>query len=393
MSACDHAYEIPRLPSCFVDSSCCRSAPVRHAAAGCRRGFAVLATIGLALGCGTPARAADDSWQHAPYSLGQGLYFPEHGLRIGGYANLHYYNIEGEKSTLRFQDISLFVTKDLGTRWQLFGEVDAGDTLKLSGSHSGGQDSELDVERLYVDYHASQAISFRLGKFLTPVGQWNLIHADPLTWTVSRPLSTSAAFARHAAGIMMFGTVSLHGRDLDYWVFADDSKSLGIGQDQDHAFSSFGANGSIRNNFRQALGARVLYHMMDDRLSVGMSCLDYTLQLPRQKYQLAGLDFSWSARYLNLSGEAIHRTGGSADVPVEHGGFLEAELPLSGHLYLVGRYERYHTSLPSRTTTLRTFGFNYRPIQGLVLKVEHREGSNDLQLAPSGWLASIAVLF
>lgn len=360
-----------------------------------RNGLAAMLVFVLGIFGTVTARAATltDGWQPAPYTLGQGLYFPEHGLRIGGYANVHYYNVSGHPGTLRLRDISLFLTKDLGARWQLFAEVDAGDALSLSHNHSGGQHSELDVERLYVDYHANQAITFRVGKFLTPVGQWNLIHADPLTWTVSRPLSTSAAFARHVDGAMMFGTFALHGHDLDYWVFADDSSNLGVGQEQDQAYSSFGADGSIRNNFRKAVGGRVLYHLLGDRLGVGMSYLDYELQLPREKYQLAGLDFSWSSRYLDLTGEAIHRTGGGTDTPVEHGGFLEAEVPLARRLYLIGRFERYHTSTPALTATLRTVGLNYRPVQGVVLKIEHRNGNHDTQLAPAGWLASIAVLF
>lgn len=357
------------------------------------RMLAVLLILAGGLGCSGLASAADgDSWQPAPYTLGQGLYFPQQGLRIGGYANLQYYDVKGSSTTLRFRDTSLFITKDIGARWQLFSEVDAGDSLSL-GDHSNGEKSELDIERLYLDYHADQAITFRFGKFLTPVGQWNLIHADPLTWTVSRPLSTSAAFARHASGVMAFGTLPLHGHDLDYWAFADDSKNLGIGLEQDRAFSSFGADGSIHNNFRQAFGGRLLYHMLDDRLSVGISYLDYTLQSPQQKFRLVGMDFSWSARYVSLTGEAIHRTSPDAGVPTEQGGFLEAAVPLWRQLYLVGRYERYQASMSARVTTLRTFGFNYRPVPGVVLKVEHSEGNRDARLAPTGWLASAAVLF
>jgi hypothetical protein len=355
--------------------------------------LAALILLASGLGYGSVARAGDDgSWKPAPYTLGQGLYFPQQGLRIGGYANLQYYDVGGLPSTLRFRDTSLFITKDIGTRWQLFSEVDAGNSLSLAG-HSSGEDSELDIERLYLDYHADQAITFRFGKFLTPVGQWNLIHADPLTWTVSRPLSTSAAFARHASGVMAFGTVPLHGRDLDYWVFADDSKNLGIGQEQDKVFSSFGANGSLRNNFRQAFGGQLLYHMLDDRLSLGISYLDYTLQSPHQRFQLVGMDFSWTARYVNLTGEAIHRTSSDAATPTQQGGFLQAALPLWRQFYLVGRYERYLTSVSGRVTTLRTIGFNFRPVQGIVLKVEHREGNRDAGLAPPGWMASAAVLF
>lgn len=355
--------------------------------------LAVLLILAGGLGCSGVVHAADDGgWQHAPYSLGQGLYFPQQGLRIGGYTTLQYYNVEGLPATLRFRDSSLFITKDVGTRWQIFSEIDAGDSLSLTG-HSSGEKSELDIERLYLDFHAGPAITFRFGKFLTPVGRWNLIHADPLTWTVSRPLSTSAAFARHASGVMAFGTVPLRSRDLDYWVFADDTRNLGVGPDQDQAFSSFGADGSIRNNFRHAAGGRLLYHMLDDRFSVGLSYLNYTLQAPHQQFQLVGMDFSWTARYVNLTGEAIHRTSPDAGVKSQQGGFVQAAVPLWRQLYLVARYERYQTSVSDRITTLRTFGIDYRPMQGIVLKIEHREGNRDARLSPPGWLASAAVLF
>ena len=355
--------------------------------------LAVLLILASGLGYGNAARAADDgSWQPAPYTLGQGLYFPQQGLRIGGYANLQYYNVEGFPATLRFRDAGLFITKDIGTRWQLFTEVDAGDSFSLAG-HSSGEDSELDIERLYLDFHANQAITLRFGKFLTPVGQWNLIHADPLTWTVSRPLTTSAAFARHASGVMAFGTTPWHGHDLDYWVFVDDSKNLAIGPDQDRAFSSFGADGSIRNNFRQAVGGQLLYHLLDERLSVGVSYLDYTLESPHQRLQLIGMDLSWTTRYLNLTGEAIHVTSPDAGTQAQRGGFLQAAVPLWRQLYLVGRYERYQTAVTAQATTLRTFGLNYRPVQGIVLKIEHSAGNRDARLVPPGWLASAAVLF
>ena len=355
---------------------------------------AILAGLCAAAGIG-PALAAPDAspWQPAPYHLGEGLYFPAKGLRVGGYANLQYYNVDGQAPTLRSRDISVFVTKDLGPRLQLFTEVDAGDALHLAGSRSSERHSELNIERLYLDYRANQWVNLRLGKFLTPVGQWNQIHADPLTWTVSRPLSTSAAFARHAAGAMMFGTVATGGHDLDYWVFADDSRDLDVGPDQDQAFATSGTHLAIRNNFQRALGGRVLWHATGDRFSIGMSALDYQLREPRQSYRLVGIDFSWTGRYLSLSGEGIHRSGGASNQPEEVGGFVEAEVPVTRRLYLIGRLERYRTSLPAQTVTLHTVALNYRPLRGLVFKLEHRDSNRQTELAPSGWLASFAVLF
>ncbi|MDY1549818.1 hypothetical protein [Luteibacter sahnii] len=346
--------------------------------------------------CAVSPTWADDAnatgtWQPAPYTLGQGLYFPGLGLRVGGYADVHLFDLDGSRTTSSLRDVSLFLTKDLGTRWQLFTEVATSRTVNVTGAEKEGGEAKVDVERLYADFHATPAVTLRLGKFLTPIGEWNLVHADPLTWTVSRPLSTSAAFARHATGAMAFGTTSVRGNDLDYWVFADDSKTLGIGEDADDAFTDYTGDRSPRNNFRHALGGRVLYHLAGDSLAVGASYVSYQLDAPRHDYQLTGIDFTWTTRYLELTGEAIYRTGASP-LSSERGGFVEAGVPIAPRLYLIGRVERYHTSSPETTTVVRTEALNYRPIPGLVLKLEHRNGHGG-DIVPGGWLASVSVLF
>jgi hypothetical protein len=357
----------------------------------------VLGVIALlsALFVAPRTRATDttgsNTWQPAPYSLGQGLYFPDQGLRIGGYADVHFFDLQGSHADSSLRDVSLFVTKDLGDRWQFFTELATSRTTNVTGAQNGGGHAEVDVERLYADFHATPAITFRFGKFLTPIGEWNLVHADPLTWTVSRPLSTSAPFARHAAGAMAFGTVAVKGRDLDYWIFADDSKNLGVGQDADDAFTDYTGDRSPRNNFLHAYGGRVLYHLAGDSLTVGASYITYQLQEPRHDYQLTGIDFTWTTRYVELTGEAIYRTGASP-LSSERGGFVEAGIPIASHLYLIGRVERYHTSVPDTTSIVRTEALNYRPVPGLVLKLEHRNGQNG-EIVPAGWLASFSVLF
>ncbi|HVI56000.1 MAG TPA: porin [Luteibacter sp.] len=360
----------------------------------CPLSLGVIALVS-ALCTASPARAGDatqgDSWKPAPYSLGQGLYFPDQGLRIGGYADVHFFDLRGSRADSSLRDVSLFVTKDLGSRWQLFTELATSRTVNVTGAQNGGGSAEVDVERLYADFHATPGMTLRFGKFLTPIGEWNLVHADPLTWTVSRPLSTSTAFARHATGAMAFGTIAVKGRDLDYWVFADDSKNLGIGQDADDAFTDYTGDRSPRNNFLHAFGGRVLYHLAGDSLAVGASYVAYQLEQPKHDYQLTGIDFTWTTRYVELTGEAIYRTGASP-LSSERGGFVEAGIPIVSHLYLIGRIERYHTSEPETTTVVRTEAINYRPISGLVLKLEHRNGRGG-DIVPAGWLASVSVLF
>lgn len=352
----------------------------------------------LWMACASGAAAADsnndnagDVWQPAPYKLGHGLYFPDAGLRLGGYADFNFYDVQGTKSSYNVRDLSLFLTQDIGTRWQLFTEIEAANPVNSRG-RTDVDNAELDVERLYIDYHANPYVNFRFGKFLTPVGEWNLVHADPLTWTISRPLSTSAAFALHATGAMVFGTVPMRGRDLDYWVFADDTRNLNIGNNEDNAYTNLGATETLQNRFRQALGGRVLYHLFGDSLSIGASALSYQLQSPRDKYFLSGIDFNWTTRYLGFTGEAVYRKN-SDDRPDERGGFVQTEIPLWRRLYLIGRYERYRSSTPQQTSTIRTTAINFKPIEGIVLKLEYREGTHNLSLAPTGWLASAAILF
>ncbi len=73
----------------------------------------------------------------------------------------------------------------------------------------------IELERLYADVYLAPAATLRLGKFLTPIGRWNLIHADPLMWTTSRPLVTFQPFATDTTGGMLYGSVHPLGKALE----------------------------------------------------------------------------------------------------------------------------------------------------------------------------------
>ena len=337
--------------------------------------------------------AAGDSWDHTPYALGQGLRFPEQGLDIGGYLSLQYESLRHQESAFSVHDLSLFVNKRIGARWNLFTELEVGDVLQVSDDGGVSHSQDFDVERLYADYRVSPAVTLRFGKFLTPVGRWNMIHADPLVWTVSRPLTATAAFSRHAVGAMVYGSVPAAGRDLDYWVFVDDTQGLDPLRSEETAFDIAGSSVTLTNDFNRAMGGRLLYHFLDNSLSLGGSYLYFEMKEPQQDKNLFGLDFFWDTRHVELSGEAVYRTSGGWTDPDERGGYLQAVVPLPYHLYLVGRHERYRAAVLAADPRLNTLGLTYRPRPPLSLKLEYRTGANNAAVAPDGWLASLAVLF
>jgi hypothetical protein len=335
----------------------------------------------------------DGYWEHTPYQLGQGLTFPQQGLNIGGYLNLHYSNLEQQEGRLTAQDLSLFVSKNFSRRWQLFSEIDIGNAVDYSSIGLEQSDTQVYLERLYADYRSTPEITFRFGKFLTPVGHWNQIHADPLVWTADRPLTTAAPFARHASGVMMYGDIPVGENSLEYNLFGDDSERLDPLRENEVAFQDIDSEISPRNAFKRAVGGRASYHFLDDAASVGISYVRFVMYDLDKPKDLYGVDTMWTINDMEFSGEWIYRNGVGSPHDDERGGFFQAVLPMVSRLYLVGRYERYSAADFPPTATITTLGVNFRPVDAVAIKFEHRQGTSNELMAPSGWLGSVAVLF
>ena len=114
---------------------------------------------------------------------------------IGGYSSAALQVEPGGHANAELSQISLILSKNVNERLQLFGEVELEYPLTWhSGNSVKTDDSRLDVERLYADYGYSSQLNIRAGRFLSPIGIWNLVHAAPLVWTTVRPAATRELF-------------------------------------------------------------------------------------------------------------------------------------------------------------------------------------------------------
>ena len=222
---------------------------------------------------------------------------------------------------------------------------------------------------------------------------WNQIHADPLVWTVDRPLATAAPFARHATGIMMYGDIPAGENSVEYHLFADDSDVLDPRQENEVAFEDSNSGTSPLNAFERAAGGRVSYHFLDDTANVGISYVRLSMYDLKARNELFGVDALWTVKRMEFSSEWVYRNGLGSSQDDEHGGFVQAVLPLPYRLYLVGRHETFSATAFPPTATLNIVGINFRPHEAFTIKLEHREGKHNELLAPSGWLGSLAILF
>jgi hypothetical protein len=357
-----------------------RNLPIIFAAA-----LAVLAAPGSAA-TEPHAEAAHDSG----YQLGQGYELRSLGLTVGGYANVVFADDESRSARLSPADLSLFLTYRPAERWQFFAEIEVGEAFELSADGVRTEDADFDLERLYLDYTLMPAASVRLGKFLTPIGRWNVLHAAPLVWTTSRPLITQRAFARQATGAMVFGSLLVAGNDLDYSLYADDSDELDPERER---AETVGPNVLPAQNFDNAAGANLRYSMYEDQLQLGLSYANFEIEGSRERKNLVGADLRWTPGRAEITAEAVYRASTGGDENDEWGAFLQAAVPLKGNLFGVVRGEIYDGAAGNEAAVLGTAGIAYRPSPPIVLKLEHLWGSNNRLLSPDAWLASIAILF
>lgn len=314
------------------------------------------------------------------YQLGHGYQLGGTGINLGGYASSHIESFGSSPWSFDVSDLSLFVTWDNGAKLRFFSETEvedllsAGEDQSLTAAHANFQ-----LERLYLDYLANDNLTVRIGKILTPIGQWNLIHADPLVWTTTRPVATENLFSEHVTGVMLHGTLPIGEQSLDYAVYGDYSSSL----DPRRSESPY---------FDNALGVRLLY-TYNDNLKIGFSYADFALQDSRDtRNQLTGLDFAWAYQRVAVNCEIVYRNNGSALNHNAWQGYIQGVSPLLGSLYAVSRYE-FFEQINQPLGQVGVLGLAYRPRPPLIWKLEYRQGEHNRDLAPNGLFASFSVLF
>lgn len=335
----------------------------------------VFATIVLAL-APKPGYADENG---DGYRLGGGYPVGDTGLRLGGYASAQFDVPRTGDWQFKTHDLSLFLSWDNGSRLRFFSELEGGDVLTASDSQTlSTRNAHFEFERLYFDELINDKLTVRLGKFLTPIGQWNLIHAAPLVWTSSRPVATENLFSTHASGMMLHGVLPIAGRQLEYAVYGDASDTL------DPHLS--------RNPFKNAVGGRLRYSL-DDTLQLGISFANYRLRdFGGERQSLVGLDAAWAYKKYELSAELVYRAKESKAVRSLWQGYMQGVAPLGRQWFGVGRYEFFQQEQDG-TGQVGVLGLAYRPQRPLIWKLEYRLGSHNASLAPDGLSASFAILF
>ncbi|MBI5233629.1 MAG: hypothetical protein HY880_04680 [Deltaproteobacteria bacterium] len=320
------------------------------------------------------------------YRLGQGLRIADTAIRLGGYLGLNYYDQGGDPGVLKFDDLSLFVFGDISPEWRFFSEIEKSHFFSIDTNSEITDKNRWEIERFFSEHVYSDALSLRIGKFLTPVGTWNEIHADPLTWTVSRPVVTSLSFPEHTTGLGLSGEFLAADQELAYFVYLQNNESIDekTGERRTHVM----------------YGTRVRW-FPSKGLEIAVPLLYYLEYEVDDRIYLTGLDLTYKKHPLEIRAEAtssrIDEKYGDWDR--EYGWYLEGVWAFSEKIFAVARHEYFRARKDEGRHTAFSIGAVYKPLPQLVFKTEFQARGGDLEIESAAigsddrFMASFSILF
>lgn len=326
------------------------------------------------------AESVADSWH---YKLGEGLQLSDTSFHLGGYSSLNYLDINGSRGALMAGDLSLFLFGDISDKLRFFSEQEFVDLymVDMDGKTHGG--ASFEVERFFVDYAYRDSLKIRFGKFLTPVGTWNEIHVEPLTWTASRPLVTSLSFPEHTTGIGLFGDFMAGDTEFLYNIFLQNNESLNenTGQRQTHTI----------------YGGRIRY-LASPALEIGLPLLYYLEYREGERVYLTGLDLAYKKEKLELRLEATvsrvedrRAAGGRSSGWSDEGGYyIQGVYAATERHFLILRHEWFKARGDEGRLGALSTALAYKPRPQIVIKAEYQARNGRLDSSTKAGAGSLS---
>ncbi len=307
-----------------------------------------------------------DEYIQNEYKLGEGIQVGSLPFYLGGYFSLDYkhtdtidrYRIDelsmmGYGSYKKFSYLAEFEFEDfyVQTRTQ--------DTSSIT------QDTKLNIERLYVDYtldeNSDEKYIFRIGKYNSPIGFWNLLPIDVLRDTTSNPITSSIIFPRYTTGIG--ATYNSYG-DANFQInlLAQRSPNLDAS--------------NTKNEIDEHYGVGVTYSK--ENLSLKVNAGVFNLIHDNLRYYALV-----SARYDGDNFQLMSELGTQAsqtEFTTEYAGYIQGKYSFTNEHSVILRTESYKENVRDTSDNIAIIGYDYRPIYPISIKTEyqfHSQSKND----------------
>lgn len=309
------------------------------------------------------------------YQLGEGLKVGDLPIFVGGYFSIDYKH-KRDFNRYRIDDIA-FMSYGQKDKFSYMAEFEFKEfyvKTKEKGVSTIERDNKLHIERLYFDYALTDNYSFRIGKFNSPIGYWNLVPINVLRETTSSPISTYIIYPKFTTGAIVnyqnFDTDSYdvkfilqHNRDFD-----DEYNNYKI--DEHYGVSLGFENYSFAMKFNSGY-----FHLNKEIKNSDRYYALLSAQIDRESYQLLG---------------EIGTQYSDSHFTTPYALYLQGLYRFNEHNIGILRFESYRDKVSNRDDEIVVFGYTYRPLYPIALKAEyqlHSEQESNIILL------SLSVLF
>jgi hypothetical protein len=310
------------------------------------------------------------------YELGKGVQVASLPLYIGGYFSLDYQYME-EQERYRLDDLALLAYGSYED-FSYMAELEYKNfyvQTKTQQNQSIEKDTNLRIERVYIDYDYDENYLFRVGKYNSPIGFWNLLPINVLRQTSSRPVSTNILFPKFTSGLGAFYTAYGEG-EIHIDLIAQDNEDL------DNAYNNYKIN--------KHYGLNILYEKNEYALKANAGYFHkiYTLNEPDTLYY-----YLISAKYETEKYQFLAEIGSQYSeekTTTPYAGYAQGLYRFTEQHIGSIRVESYKDKLLDESDEMAIFAYTYRPIYPIALKTEYQFHSRSSQ---NQFLCSFSVLF
>ena len=309
---------------------------------------------------------------------------------IGGYGELHYNKLSAQDPAhdvemIDFHRFVLFFGHEFNDKTRFYSEVELEHAYV---SDTGGDTpGEVELEQAFIEFDLRPGLFARAGLFLMPVGLLNETHEPPTFYGVERNDVENIIIPSTwwEAGAGMNGRL---GSDWD-WTAAftsglqiptTGSNAFRVRSGRQKVAKALASDGALTGRLRYlgiaGLQAAVTVQYQFDPSQISGDGLDdgtlveAHIDYRRGSFGLRALYARW-----DFSGEAVE----AANADTQSGWYIEPSYRLNRWLGFYTRYEQIEAARDQDNFKQWELGLNWWPSNNVVIKLDYRDRSHDLQ--------------
>lgn len=305
-------------------------------------------------------------------------------ITVSGYAKLTAEAVNKTPTAISLDDFSVFVSGKFNRWFNPFLEAEAYN-MDIWKESNGFQfnNVHLAIERLYNDMQVTDDDTLRAGKFLASINHWNIVHAAPLVWTSTRPVTSTYSRANYITGLQLRHDFdALSGHAVEIYVQPVEEFN--------HKVLS-----SHERQYETVAGARWIFNE-DLDYYVGMSFQHAQVAHSDEMRNSISIDGNWQHELFELESELLFTHIDTKQVRQhgnDWGGYVQMAVPIVNKFSVITRYEHFEFAEKTEAMDAELGGVVYRPVPSLSFKVEWQQTQGSTSHNQTGLYSSIAVLF